>query len=316
LPKAAGVTKYPLVYVLILNWNGREVTPDCVASLLKSEYPNFRIVVIDNNSSDGSVQALDATYGGRITILQNSANLGYSRGFNVGLRFGFERNGADYCLVMNNDTVIDSRAITELVRVAESDDRFGFVTGKVYYYDKPDVLQTVGKAEDPIRWNGDHIGGGEVDRGQYDQVSERPFADDIFTLVSRKLYTDTNGYNPIFFLQGEEYDWQARAKKLGYKIVFTPYARLWHRESWVLGKQSTKKAYYDARNPMLVVLLHKSPEFFRRYFWHSFRKDILKGSLISFRQARVPHALARWRGFLSGMIWGLKNRRLTLRHLI
>jgi len=310
------VIVHPLVYVLVLNWNGRQVTIDCVESLLRSDYPNLKIVVIDNNSSDGSVQALKATYGSSIRILQNKANLGYSGGFNVGLRFGFEENGADYCLVMNNDTVIDSRAISELVKIAESDDRFGFVTGKVYYYDKPSVLQTVGKKEDPIRWNGDHIGCGEVDRGQFDEVAERPFADDIFTLVSKKLYDDTGGYNPMFFLQGEEYDWQARAKKHGYKIIFTPSAKLWHRESWALGKQSPKKAYYDARNPLLVILLHKSPEFFRRYFWLCFRKDIFKSSLISLKQGQVAQALAKWRGFFSAVMWGLSNKRFTFRHLV
>ena len=70
----------------------------------------------------------------------------------------------------------------------------------------------------------------------------------------------------MFFLQAEEYDWQARAKKLGYKIMYTPHAKLWHKESMTIGKHSALKAYYDARNPMLVILLHKSPDFFRKYF--------------------------------------------------
>ena len=305
-----------LVYVLILNWNGKQLTIDCIQSILKSNYPNFRIVVIDNGSIDSSVAILREEFGDRITILENGANLGYSRGFNVGLRYGFKEKNADYCLVMNNDTIIDSQTISEMVKVAETDDRIGFVTGKVYYYGNPNVLQTVGKKEDPIRWNGDHMGNKEIDKGQYDRISERCFVDDIYTLISKKLYQDTGGYSPLFFLQGEEYDWQARAKRLGYKIMYTPFAKLWHKESMTLGRDSAKKAYFDARNPMLVILLHQSPDFFKKYFWYHLYYDIFRSSLISLKQGKMINALAKWQGFFSGLKWALKNRRLSFEHFI
>jgi len=306
----------PLVYVLILNWNGAQITCECVKSVLNSDYTNYKIVVIDNGSTDESVEILENKFGSQITIIKNKSNLGYARGFNTGLRYGFEKNNADYCLVMNNDTIIDTKAIKELVKVAKQDNQIGFVTGKVYYIDKPNILQTVGKKEDPIRWSGGHIGNKEVDKGQYDEICERFFADDIFTLVSGKLYNETRGYNPMFFLQGEEYDWQARAKKLGYRIMYTPYAKLWHRESWTLGKESAKKAYYDARNPMLVILLHKSPQFFRQYFWLHFRKDIFKSSLVSLKKMRLSIFIAKWLGLFSGIWWGIENKKFTIRHFV
>lgn len=314
-PKRKTVKNDTLVYVLTLNWNGKQITMDCIESVLKSDYPNFRVVVIDNGSTDGSVEALRDKFNNHLTIIENGANLGYARGFNVGLKYGFEENEADYCLVMNNDTIIDSKAISEMAKVAETEKKIGFVTGKVFYYDKPNVLQTVGKKEDPIRWNGEHIGHKEEDKGQYDRVCERFFADDIFTLVSKKLYGETGGYNPMFFLQSEEYDWQARAKNLGYKIMYTPYAKLLHKESWTLGKQSAKKAYYDARNPMLVILLHKSPDFFRKYFWVHCRSIIF----ISLRMIKVGKFFIAFRnvqGFLSGVCWGVRNHKFTYKHFI
>ena len=307
--------KYPLVYVLTLNWNGKQITIDCVESVLKSDYPNFKVMVIDNGSTDGSSQALREKFDNHITIIENGANLGYARGFNVGLQYGFKKNNADYCLVMNNDTILDPSAILELVKVAETDEKIGFVTGKVYYYDKPNILQTVGKKEDPIKWNGDHIGNREEDKGQYDEISERIFADDIFTLISRKLYKETGGYNTMFFLQSEEYDWQARAKNLGYKIMYTPHAKLWHKESMTIGKQSALKAYYDARNPMLVILLHKSSEYFRRYFWHHL-KNIILASLRYAKHMRFYTSFKNFQGLLSGLWWGVKNKKFTLRHFI
>jgi len=308
--------RYPLVCVLVLNWNRRQITCDCIESLLKSTYPNFRVVVIDNGSTDNSVSAFRARFGDRIKIIENKTNVGYARGFNAGLKYGFGQTPAEFCLVMNNDTIIDSRSISELVKVAGIDGKIGFTTGKVFYYDSPSTLQTVGKYEHPIRWNGDHIGNREEDRGQYDKVIELHFADDIFTLVSKALYEDVGGYDPMFFLQGEEYDWQARAKKKGYRIMYTPFAKLWHRESMTIGRNSALKAYYDARNPMLVILLHQSAGFFRKYVRYHLCRDIFRSSLVSLKQGNMTKAIAKWQGFLSGIRWGIKNRKITLRHFV
>jgi GT2 family glycosyltransferase len=314
--KESSARKLPLVYVLILNWNGKSLTIECVESVLKSDYPNFKILVIDNGSIDGSADALVKRFGGRIKIIENGKNLGYARGFNVGLSYAFGRERSEYCLIMNNDTVIDRSAISEYVKVAESHEKIGFVTGKVYYYDNPNILQTVGKREHPVRWSGGHIGKGEEDRGQYDMMCERYFADDIFTLVSRRLFEDTGGYDPMFFLQSEEYDWQARAKKFGYRIVYTPRAKIWHKESMTIGRDSARKAYYDARNPMLVVLLHKSPDFFRKYFWLHVHQDIVLSSLRYLKHFRISVAIAKVRGLITGLLWGMRSKRLTLRHFL
>jgi hypothetical protein len=187
----------------------------------------------------------------------------------------------------------------------------------VYYYDHPNILQTVGKRSDPVRWNGGSIGVREEDKGQYDEISERDFADDIYTLVRRKLYEEIGGYDTTFFLQCEEYDWQARAKHGGYKIMYTPHAKIWHKDSMTLGKTSPLKAYYDARNPMLVILKHKSPDFFRRYFWLHLRKDVFKSSIkIIIKKFEIRKAYKIWQGFFSGIRWGIKNKKFTLKHFI
>jgi len=305
-----------LVYVLILNYNGEDVIADCVGSVLKSDYPNLQIVVIDNGSKDTSIKTIKEKFNTtKITIIENGSNLGYSRGFNVGLKYAFEEKNADYCLIMNFDTIIDTKAINELLRIAQQDEKIGFVTGKVYYYDRPNILQTVGKKEDSIRWNGEHIGRGEEDKGQYDEVCERHFIDDVFTLVSRNLYKDIGGYNPIFFLEAEQYDWQARAKKQGYKIIYTPYAKLWHRESYAIGKNSAKKFYYDARNPLIVIMLHKSPPFFRRYLQNQVKRTLLASFKLMIK-LRFYAALKNIEGLFSGIWWGIRNKKLTRRHFI
>lgn len=305
--------KFPKIIVLILSYNGKYLLEEAISSYLANDYPNFRVVVIDNGSTDGTLDFVKEKFPS-VKILRTAENLGYSGGLNFGLEYAFNGNNVDYALVTNNDVKADAKVISELVKIAVTDEKIGFVTGKVYYYDSPHTLQTVGKKEDPIRWNGGHIGNREKDEGQYDEISERAFADDIYTLVSRRLYRDTGGYDTIFFLQSEEYDWQVRAKELGYRIVYTPYAKVWHKESMTIGKTSALKAYYDARNPMLVILIHRSPEFFRRYLWFHLRRQIFRSSLVALKQGNVTKALAKWQGFFSGIGWGFRNKKFSMRH--
>ena len=176
-------------------------------------------------------------------------------------------------------------------------------------------MQTVGKYEDKIRWNGRHIGSKEKDEGQYDQISERHFIDDIYMLVSSSVYQKVGGYDTTFFFEAEEYDWQARAKKEGFKIMYTPNAKIWHKESMTIGKQSAFKAFHDSRNPMIVIILHQSADYFRRYFWFQIRK-ISRSALVSCKQLRFKVAYCKMTGIFSALQWGFKRNKFTWRHFI
>lgn len=304
------------VIVLILSYNGKHLLDESMQSYLDNDYTNFEVVVIDNGSNDGTFEYVNQNFP-NVKVIRIKKNEGYSGGFNVGLKYAFNENNTDYVLITNNDVKADKKVISELVKVAETDSNIGFVTGKVYYYDNPSMLQTVGKSADPIYWKGNHIGNLEYDKGQYDKVMERPFCDDIFWLVKKKLYEKTGGYDTTFFLQSEDYDWQARAKNYGYKIMYTPYAKIWHKDSMTIGRTSALKAYYDARNPMIVILKHKTPTFFRRYFWQHFIKYICRGSAkVIIKEFDFRKALKMWCGFFSGLMWGFKNNVLTIKHFI
>jgi GT2 family glycosyltransferase len=299
---------YPKVIVLTLNYNGKPLLYDCLSSYLANDYPNFEVVMIDNGSHDGSIDYVKYTFP-KVTCIPTGKNLGCSGGFNVGLKFAFEEIKADFALITNNDVKADCKVINTLVESALQDPLRGFITGKVYYFDQPNTLQSVGKYEDTIRWNGDHIGAREIDNGQFNEPSERYFIDDIFTLVSAKLYAKTGGYDTTFFLQAEEYDWQARAKKIGYKCFYTPDAKIWHKESMTLGRTSPLKAYYDTRNPLIVIMKHKSKSFYIKYLkWHIWNIVFipsLKGIVKGFELKR---AWLIWKGFFSAISWLVKNR--------
>ncbi len=304
----------PKVIVLILSYNGKHLLDDSIISYSKNDYPNFSICVIDNGSTDNTKEYVSKNYP-NVYVLRLENNLGYSGGLNVGLKYAFIEKKADYVLITNNDVKADDKVISALVEIGETKTDSGFITGKVLYFDKPDTLQTVGKMEDPILWNGGHIGQNEIDKGQYDKVTERYFADDIYMLVKKALYEKVGGYDTTFKFQCEEFDWQIRAKKEGFKIYFTPYAKIWHKDSMTIGKVSAFKAYYDARNPLIVILKHKPAEFFRNYFWWQLKMGILHSSLVYLKRFKFVIVIRIWQGFFSAILWGIKNKKLTLKHI-
>lgn len=304
----------PKVIVLILSYNGKYLLEDALNSYLKNDYANYQILVIDNGSDDGTVDYVNENYK-NVLVKRIEKNHGYSGGFNFGLNIAFNEMDADYALITNNDVVADKDIISELVKVAVTDDKIGFTTGKVYFNEKKDTLQTVGMSYDPVRLNGGHIGNAEVDKGQYDEVTERYFADDVFTMVNKNLYKEIGGYDPEFVLQAEQFDWQMRAKEKGYKIMFTPHAKLWHKESMTIGRHSPTKLYYDARNPMIVLMKYVDAKKFKEYFWLHLKKDTLRASLVNVKHFDFRIALNIWLGFFSGIKWGIKNKKLTRKHI-
>jgi GT2 family glycosyltransferase len=302
------------IIVLILSYNGKDLLKDSITSYKENNYQYFNIVVVDNGSTDGTKEYVELNFPG-IKVLRSNLNLKYSGGLNFGLKYAFDTQKADYALITNNDVVADKGLISALVETAKSYEKAGFVIGKVYYYDQPDTFQTVGKEYDPVLWNGGHIGHMEKDTGQYETIAERAWCDDIYWLVKRELYEKTGGYDTEFAFQGEDFDWQVRAKQVGFKIIYTPLAKLWHKESMTIGKASPFKAYYDARNPIIVHMKYRTPDEFRRFF-HIRCKNLFNSSFKQLIKFQFRHAWANVSGLSSAIKWGIKNKKLTIRHFI
>lgn len=303
---------HPKVFVLILNYNGKNLLSECLPSVLAMDYPEFEVLVIDNGSSDGSAAYLQTEFP-EVQTLAIGSNVGYSRGFN----FGMERAaalGAEYFLIMNNDTVIDRGALRALVEAATTNERAGFVTGKVYFYDKPGILQTVGKPEEPILWSGCDVGWFEQDVGQHDCLAERVSVDHVYVLVSRKMYDKVGGYDPNFFLVWTEWDWAIRAKKAGWRVYYTPAAKLWHKLSASFGGLGNPiNEYFLYRDQMVVLAKHAGFKRSTRYFaWagaHLVKRLI--GALIQLNPRILRQRLARFLGFLAGAWWLIRRQDST-----
>ena len=219
----------PLVYIIVLSWNGKDDTLECLKSLQKVTYLNFKILVVDNASSDGTVRAIEENFP-EVETLVNQTNLRFAGGNNVGIRYALEQ-GAEYILLLNNDTVVDPEFLSHMVRTAQSEFSVGMVGAKIYYHsDRHRLWYAGGKIE---WWKGwvSHVGIREVDAGQYDTAREVDYITGCCLLAKRDVIEKVGMLDESYYIYGEDADWCVRALRAGYKLFYVPSSVVWHKLS-------------------------------------------------------------------------------------
>lgn len=249
------MTIAPLTYIIILNWNGWQDTIDCVESCLKLTYSHVRILIVDNGSTDGSMVKLHERFPD-IDLLQTGRNLGFAGGNNVGIRHALEQ-GADYVWLLNNDTIVDPSALSELVHIAKRDDTLGIVGSKIFYYDQPDVIWFAGGWIQYLTGNCGHIGQHEKDINRSEKVTEVDFITGCSLLIKSNVIKKVGLMDERYFLYYEDADWNLLVKECKYKIYYVPTAKVWHKVSMAVGFGSPAAQYYLTRNSLLFILKHK-----------------------------------------------------------
>ena len=253
--------EFPLTYIVVLTWNGWNDTEECLRSLVPVAANGIRVLLVDNGSADGTPEKVRRAFP-EVEVIENGNNLGFPGGNNVGIREALSK-GANFVILLNNDTVVDKDFARELLSVAEQDKKVGMATSKIYFYDRPETIWFAGG--DFSTWTGRsrHEGYGEADRGQYDNDVEigRPCGCSL--LVSRAFLEDVGLLDEDLFLYGEEIDWALRARKKGYKSVLAPRSKVWHKwASGTGGAQSGNYLYYTVRNMLRVLNTHARIGFF------------------------------------------------------
>jgi GT2 family glycosyltransferase len=243
---------YPYVVTVVLNWNGGADTLACLGSLERLEWARHSTIVVDNGSTDGSVDTIEAQHP-EVRVIANDRNLGFAEGNNVGLRAALDA-GADYVMLLNNDTLVAPDLLNQLVPEAETRPDAGAVSPLIYYLDPPDRIWYAGARFDARRGhNGRHTGYGERDYGQYDRVREIGRATGAAMLVKREVIEHVGFLDGRFFLQVEDVEWSLRMRRAGWRIFFVPTGKVWHRVSVTTGgEHSPATAYYEVRNTLAV----------------------------------------------------------------
>lgn len=246
----------PKVYILILNWNGKKDTINCLESVKKIDYPDYNIVIIDNGSSDDSVEEIHKKFKD-IKIIKNKENLGYAEGNNVGIRYALN-NKADYIWILNNDTIVDKNCLTKLIQTAELNKDIGIVGSKIYDYGT-NRIQYLGIKNlflNLLLFK-KIVGGGKEDNGQFDSFTDVDAVAGCSTLIRLEMLKKIGLFDKKLFLYYEEVDLFVRAKKAGYQLKVAPKSHVWHKGSATAKKVSGFVRYYIARNNFI---------FAKRYF--------------------------------------------------
>lgn len=288
---------HPLVYIILLNWNGYRDTVAAVESCCKLSYPNARILIVDNASSDGSENAFRQVLPA-CEVLQAGSNLGFAGGNNVGIRHALAQ-GADYVWLLNNDTVVAPDALSTLITIAEQDASVGIVGSKILYYDHKDLLWFAGAVLDPERPHRPaHIGLNEKDRGQYDAVRETGYVTGCSLLVRKETLEQVGLLDDDLFLYFEDVDWSARAKTAGWKLMYCPQSVVYHKVSASTGgAASPALLYYTSRNRLYFVKRN-----FPNKLLAALCYNIYEHVLVSVKKGRFSCAIAALQGIWDFLI--------------
>jgi len=243
------------IYIVVLNWNGAEDTLECLKSLQSVKYDNYNIIVVDNGSTDESVSLIKSQYP-QLILIETGENLGFAEGNNVGIRHALSE-GADYILILNNDTTVDPEILNHLVAAANENGDAGLIGPKIYYHAQPNVIWSAGGYWDDKNKCFEQTGDGEIDTGQYDKQTTSDFIVGCAMFVPAKVFEQVGLLDPDYFLNYEETDFQYRIRAAGYTTLYEPRAHIWHKVAASFGGDSTPlKYYFIFRNRLLWARRH------------------------------------------------------------
>jgi GT2 family glycosyltransferase len=303
LPDVVLHKKNPLVWIIIVNWNGKVDTLACLSSLRKISYPSRHILVIDNASADGSVEAIRAQFP-EVEVLVNERNERFARANNQGMQKALAA-GADFVLLLNNDTEVAPDFRDHLISAAEARPEVGMVAPKIYYHHDQQLIWFAGGRIN--FWTGrvSHRGLRQRDLPpKYDSPEAVDFLTGCVILAKRECLEKIGFLDESYYIYAEDVDWCWRARRAGFVCLYQPAAKIWHKVSASTG--GPFKIYHKVRGNFL---------FFQRYakwyHWPLIVFGVVVGTLAEiFRQfIHDPSQALSTAGALLRGFWDILMRR-------
>lgn len=300
----------PSIYIIVLTYNQYAFTEACLHSLLLVEGSNHKVILVDNGSSDGTPGKVINTFGSNIVVIQNDTNLGFAAGNNVGIRYAIEM-GADFVMLLNNDTVVRPDFLKPLMNVLDSQPAAIAVTPKIYFLrndQNPKLWAAGGKIH---LWSGmvENRGRGSFDNNQFGTIQEIDFASGCCILIKTQHLIEIGLLNDDFFAYYEDVDWCLRAKKKGWKIFYVPGSIIWH----AAGVSSNRgKNINGAKNPLVHYLVARNHLWFLRRYTNTLQfatalavyllMNLLLPSMALIILLRWNKVIKLWQGFRDGLL--------------
>lgn len=238
----------PLISIIIVNFNGERYLGDCLESLSAQTFRDFEVIVVDNGSTDGSLDLIRKDFP-RVKLIPLNKNTGFTRGNNT----GFEASSSRYIATLNNDTIVDKGWLEALYEAAETDKTIGMVASKILLGRNGREIDSVGVLIYPDGMSRQR-GRGEIDEGQFDRTEEVLFPSACAALYRREMLNEIGFFDEDFFTYCEDTDLGLRARLAGWKAVLASKAIVRHLYSQTAGKYSELKAYHVERNHLWVLM--------------------------------------------------------------
>lgn len=234
----------PRVSIIVVNTNELHHLKRCLPSLARQNYPDYEVIVVDNVSSDGSLEYIAETFPW-VRVVRNRANLGYAGANNVGLQHA----SGDYFAVLNPDTEVEAGWLQALIQTLEQHPQAGMATPKILLLENRERLNTCGNN---VSLTGLTFCRGLDESGdRYNQLERIAAVSGAAFVMRRQVWEQIGGFDENFFIYFEETDLSLRASLAGYDVLYVPDARIYHLYRF---KFSARKCFYQERNRYLALL--------------------------------------------------------------
>ena len=254
--------KEPRVAIIILNWNGYQVTKDCLTSLFNIDYQEYIVTLVDNGSKDKSVEKLKTDFSTekKLNFLILDKNHGFTGGNNRGLEFASSEFSPDYYLLLNNDTIVTKDFLGFMVNASQKDVNCYAVVPKILYHDMPQKIWFAGGQISKLTGVVKHFGLNKKDVAQYDLSKRTGFMNGCCALISKNAITEIGILDDQFFANSEDADYSLRIIESGHTIQYTSQAIIYHKvsHSFKSNKGKWLAFYLAARGIVLLQKKHLS----------------------------------------------------------
>jgi GT2 family glycosyltransferase len=285
--------------IILVNYKRADDTIECIQSLQRSTFTDFETIVVDNASGDGSVAAIRSSCPA-VQFFESPTNVGFAEGNNIGIRQALAHQ-SNFILLLNNDTVVEPNALSELLATFRRHPGAGIVGPKIYYHDRPNMLWYAGGYFNPHSSFGGHYGIGEDDNGAHD--SERTCA--LITgccMMFRREVCDRIGLlDADYFAYLEDADSCTRAERNGFSLHYQAKAIIYHKVSSTSAWDSPVYIYFNLRNKILflkknALLLQWLPHLPRLTYYY-----VRQFIRLSLKWRSASKTRAAWYGFVDGL---------------
>lgn len=308
--KSLEINNFPLISIIVPNFNGLNFLKKCVPSLMQTNYPNLEIIVIDNGSMDKSVSFLESNYPS-IILIKFKHNMGVAYAYNAGIKL----SSGSYISFVNNDMEFDSNWLIPLFLTLINNDKIAGCDSKYLdYYDRKRIDKSVGVGRFMDRFgNGFSIGGGECDKGQYDIGIEIFYG---LSLFKKDLIIKAGGFDDKFFAYADETDLCWRLRRMGYDIQYVPESKIYH-----IGGGTTTFHKEGKKIKKDIFIFHSYKNKLRMLLKNNFGFTLLFSILIYFFD--LSGVIIYWiliknplhiLMVLKAVFWNIKNIKDTLIH--